>query len=100
MRVVAVGCVLLPAEGRRCVKRRPRIRGTSAARALFVLPQIADDDPPRRKNALAIRNACATEGKCPSCGAVGELRADPDLIRVFHFVFRHEAWCPVVADAA
>jgi hypothetical protein len=77
------------------VTRRPRIAGT---RALFLLPSIPDDLDPATKNALAVRNACATEGVCPCCHAVGELYADDELEGVFHIVFAHEPECVVLAD--
>jgi len=63
-----------------------------------VLPGIRDDDSPERKNALAVRNACATEGVCSSCGVVGELHADAELKGLYHYVFEHEEWCIVLAD--
>ncbi len=78
--------------------RRPRIPGTKRTVALYVLAPIRDDDPPERKNALAIRNACATEGFCPCCGVEGELHTDVALVGLYHYVFAHEAWCAVVAD--
>jgi hypothetical protein len=80
------------------VTRRPRIPGTSSKRTLFLLPEIRDDDPPARKNALAVRNACATEGRCPCCRAVGEVTADAKLAGVWHLTFAHEPWCVVLAD--
>jgi len=70
----------------------------TSRRALFLLPEIPDDAPVELKNALATRNACATEGVCPCCHAVGELYADDELQGVFHIVFAHEAWCVVHAD--
>ncbi len=78
--------------------RRPRIPGTSSKRALFLLPEIRDDDPPARKNAIAVRNACAIEGRCPCCKVVGEIRADVELEGLYHYVFAHEDWCVVLAD--
>jgi hypothetical protein len=42
--------------------------------------------------------ACATEGVCRGCGTVGELHPDPHMELLWHFVFRHEDWCPVRAD--
>jgi hypothetical protein len=80
------------------VTRRHRIPGIRANRVLFVLPEIADSDPVDRKNGFALRNACATEGKCPACGAVGELHADATHDGLFHLVFQHEDWCPVLTD--
>jgi hypothetical protein len=78
--------------------RRPRIHGTTAHRALFLLPEIRDDDSPERKNALAVRNACATEGRCPCCRAVGEVTADAEFAGEWHLTFRHEDGCVVLAD--
>jgi hypothetical protein len=78
-------------------KRRPRIPGTRNPRRLCVLPSIPDQLDPKLKNALAIRNACAIEGKCHACGTVGELEPDPTEL-MFHLTFRHEDWCPVLSD--
>ena len=78
--------------------RRHRIPAIRTGSTLFVLPEIPDDAPEEFKNGLAIRNACLTEGRCPACGAVGELSADPELERIFHFTFRHEDWCPVLRN--
>jgi hypothetical protein len=80
--------------------KRHRIPGTSSRplRALYLLPEIPDDAPEQLKNALAIRNACATEGRCPDCGAVGELRPDAALPGVFHLTFRHDDDCGVLRD--
>jgi hypothetical protein len=82
------------------MSRRPsRIPGTSSRplRALYLLPEIPDDAPEELKNAIAIRNACATEGRCPSCGARGELTG-PDEHGVLHLTFRHENDCGVLSD--
>jgi hypothetical protein len=75
-----------------------RIPGTyrNRGRTLFVLPSIPDDAPDDLKDGLAIRNACATEGRCPACGAVPELSWDTD--RLGHLTFRHEDGCPVFRD--
>jgi hypothetical protein len=78
-------------------RRRPRIPGTTRPRALYVLPAIPDDAPEQLKNALAIRNACAIEGRCPSCGARGEL-VGPDADGCWHLVFRHEDDCGALLD--
>jgi hypothetical protein len=75
--------------------KQARIPGT---RTLYVLPEIRDDDPPARKNAMAVRNACAIEGRCPCCRAVGEFSKDTEFEGVYHWTFRHDAWCVVVAD--
>lgn len=56
--------------------------------------------PTELKNALAIRNACATEGRCPGCGAEGELSPDTELEGLFHYTFRHEPWCGALTDEA
>ena len=52
------------------------------------------------KNALAIRNACATEGVCPGCGAVGVVTADAKYKGIYHYTFQHEPACPALTDAA
>jgi hypothetical protein len=78
------------------MRRRQRIPGTRGT--LFVLAQIRDDDSTERKNALALRNRCATEGKCPACGVIGELVPDPEVERLYHLIFRHEDSCPVLRD--
>ena len=75
--------------------RRRRLPGT---RALLVLPSIPDDAPEDVKSGLAIRNVCATEGRCPSCGAEGEVYSDRAHPLFFHLVFRHEDWCPCLTD--
>lgn len=63
---------------------------------VYVLPSIPDDAPDGVKDALAIRNACATEGRCPSCGATGELSLDRDGLG--WLTFRHLTGCPVLLD--
>ncbi len=79
-------------------RRPPRIPGMSARpRVLFVLPSIPDDAPTAFKNALAIRNACMTEGVCPDCRARGQLRG-PDGHGLMHLVFAHENDCAVLLD--
>jgi hypothetical protein len=82
------------------LSRRPRIPGTRGGKALFVLPEIHDDDPVELKNALAIRNSCATEGRCRGCGVIGEVRPDVEHANIFHYVFEHEHWCPALTDEA
>jgi hypothetical protein len=79
--------------------KRHRIPGTSSRprRALYLLPEIPDDAPDQLKNALGIRNACATEGVCPDCGARGEIHG-PDEHGIMHLVFRHEDNCCVLRD--
>ena len=78
-------------------RRRPRVPGTTK-NTLFVIPEIPDDAPSDVKNALAIRNTASVEGKCPSCGATPELRADPEHQLVIHATFRHEPWCGAMTD--
>jgi hypothetical protein len=80
-------------------RRRSRIPGTSSRplRALYLLPAIPDDAPEQLKNALAIRNACTTEGRCPNCGAEGEVTG-PDASGCLHLTFRHEDGCGVLRD--
>ena len=75
-----------------------RIPGTfrNRGRTLFVLPEIADDAPDAIKNAVAIRNACATEGRCPACGVVPDLTWQADGIG--HLTFQHESHCPCLRD--
>jgi hypothetical protein len=79
------------------VSRRPRLPGITRSRVLYVLPAILDNAPEQLKNALAIRNACATEGLCPDCGVYGELTG-PDELGMFHLTFRHEDACRVLRD--
>jgi hypothetical protein len=76
-----------------------RVPGTySRPRILYVLPAIPDDASAETKNGLAIRNACATEGRCPCCRTVGELRPDLEIEGLMHLVFDHEDWCSVLRD--
>jgi hypothetical protein len=63
---------------------------------LFVLPSIPDDAPVELKNALALRNRCATEGRCPACGTVPDLEWDEHGLG--HLTFRHDEDCPVLRD--
>jgi hypothetical protein len=84
----------------RGVSRRPRIPGTPGRKTLYVLPEIRDDDPVELKNALAIRNACATEGRCPGCGVVGVVYPDAEHEGLWHYTFRHENWCRALTDDA
>jgi hypothetical protein len=90
-------------------RRRPRIPGTRVGKTarprqslrppiLLLLPGIPDDLEPAEKNALALRNACSTEGKCPGCGTVGELHPDREFAALWHYVFEHEDWCAVLSD--
>lgn len=83
------------------MSRPRRIPGTPRrplGSTLFLLPSIPDDLDERTKNALAIRNACATEGRCPVCGTVGAIEADDELPDVWHITFRHDDDCPVLPD--
>jgi hypothetical protein len=73
------------------MSRRPRVPLT---RTLYLLPAIDDSLDERTKNAIAARNACATEGRCPSCGAEGERHAT-GFEGVYRYVFRHEDDCDV-----
>jgi hypothetical protein len=82
------------------LSRRPRIPGTRKRGTLYVLPEIRDEWPDALKDAVAIRNACATEGVCPGCGVIGELHPDPVYKGIRHYVFRHESWCPALTDEA
>jgi hypothetical protein len=65
---------------------------------MFVLPSIPDNADEALKDGLAIRNACAVEGRCPDCGAVGVVTADPADPRLFHLTFEHEDACRVLRD--
>jgi hypothetical protein len=78
-------------------RRRSRVPGTRVS-TLFVLPSIPDDAPEALKDGLAIRNACAVEGRCPVCGVEPDLVADRKLAGVWHLVFRHEDECPGLRD--
>ena len=81
------------------MSRRPsRIPGTPARRVLMLLAPIPDDAPVELKNALGLRNRCATEGRCPSCGAIPEITWDGNGIG--HLTFRHDDDCPVLTDEA
>jgi hypothetical protein len=64
-----------------------------------ILPSISDELDEATKNALAARNMCAIEGQCPSCGAVGELRAT-GTDGVYGYVFSHEPECIVLGVLA
>jgi len=63
-------------------------------RTLYVLPAIPDDLSPRVKSALALRNACATEGVCPGCGAAADVRRDEQHESLLWATFNHENGCP------
>lgn len=78
--------------------RRRRVPGIRKGSTLFVLPSIPDELDEAVKDGLAIRNACAVEGRCPVCGVEPELRVTRELPRVVHLVFRHEDDCPVLRD--
>lgn len=80
--------------------RRHRIPGTTPRRVLYVLPAITDDAPAEIKNMLAARDACAAEGRCPACGAVGLISADTERRGIYHLTFEHKPSCPVVGGEA
>lgn len=75
-----------------------RVPGTYRNRGntLYVLPSVPDDAPADVKNALAIRNACATERRCPACGTTPELTVDSNGFA--WLTFQHEPDCPVLLD--
>ncbi len=75
---------------------RPSVR-RAKLRALYLLRRIPDDAPTRFKNALAIRNACATSGRCPDCGVRGTVHG-PDERGFMHLVFEHVDGCGVLTD--
>lgn len=73
-----------------------RIPGSRRGGVLFVLPEIRDDLPVAVKNALALRNACTVNGRCPSCGAVASrFRVEHGI---HHATFEHEDWCRALVD--
>lgn len=77
---------------------RPRIPGTKKnGPILYVLPQIDDDLETHQKNALAARNVCSLEGRCPACGTIGTIHEDADYPGIYHWVFEHENDCVVIA---
>jgi hypothetical protein len=76
--------------------RQPRIPGTSATRVLYLLSEIPDDLPVDAKNALALRNQCTAEGRCPSCGCEPKLEElAPD---VWFARFEHDAGCGALLE--
>jgi len=80
------------------MSRPYRIPGTLRRQpsVLLVLPTIPDAANTDTKNAIAARNRCATEGRCPICGATPErLHQDDELEDVWHLLFEHEPGCPV-----
>ena len=79
---------------------RRRVPGTRRPTALFGLPSLPDDATDDLKNALALRNACATEGRCPECRAVGEIHSDAEHAGIWHLVFAHEPWCGALTGEA
>jgi len=79
-------------------RRRSRIPGTYRDAAMFVLPPIPDNLDQATKDGLAIRNASAVEGRCPDCGAVGVVTADPEYGRIFHLTFQHDDRCRALLD--
>jgi hypothetical protein len=58
----------------------------------FLLPRIPDNASPPLKNALAIRNAATTSGRC-RCGAEMRLNGVDDY-GTQHVVIEHEFDCP------
>lgn len=82
------------------MSRRARIPGTRRGGVLFVLPSIPDEFDDEMKDALAIRNACATEGRCPSCGATGELELHPSIEGLGRLTFRHQDGCKALLGEA
>ncbi len=74
--------------------------GRTNALILIVLPRIDDDLDSDTKNGLAIRNACAIEGACPSCGVTPTLHEDEEFSSVMHLVFAHEPECAALIDEA
>jgi hypothetical protein len=78
--------------------KRGRVPGTRKGSTLFVLPSIPDALDEATKSGLAIRNACAVEGRCPACGVEPELARDPEYPALLHVTFRHEDECPVLRD--
>lgn len=64
---------------------------------VFVLPDLAEDLPPRVLEGIARRRLCAITGRCP-CGA--EMPAVvPFPGHVVHVAMEHEADCPATDDA-
>lgn len=79
------------------MSKHPRIPGTRAGRALFVMASIPDELPSETKNALALRNTASVAGRCPSCGAeFGQPRRDEH--GVYHITMLHEADCQALTD--
>jgi hypothetical protein len=66
---------------------------------LFVLPVIDDDEPPERKQGMAIRSAANVAGVCPECGARFVVR-ETDSSGVLHAHMEHEDGCAVLMDEA
>ena len=77
-------------------RRLPRVPGTRR-NVLMILTSIPDDLDAATKNRRAVRNACAIEGKCPDCGAVGTLRPDGKTPGLWRYRFEHEHWCKATA---
>ncbi len=65
-------------------------------KTVHVLPSIPDDASPALKDAIAIRNAASTTGRC-QCGAEVEI-VGRDEIGVIHALFVHEDDCPAADD--
>ena len=61
-------------------------------RKVFALPSLADELDEATKNAIAARNICDIDGRCPECGAIGTLRSSK-VDGVYGYVFAHEPDC-------
>ena len=81
-------------------RKRPRVAPMFGARrdVLFVLPPIDDDLDAETKDALAIRNACSVAGRCPDCGTVGVVAADPTIAGLNHVTFHHRDGCGALTN--
>jgi hypothetical protein len=80
------------------MSNRPRHRRQwpPAKKTLLLVPEIRDDDPDELKDALAVRNAAATTGTCPSCGCTVVLKPDLEHPGIIHGYFEHEDDCPAL----
>lgn len=72
-------------------RKHPRVPKT-----LMVLPEIQDEWPADVKNAMAIRNACSVEMRCPDCGCTPTFNVDKHGI--LHATFQHEDGCACLTD--
>jgi hypothetical protein len=48
---------------------------------------------------MAVRNVASATGQCPVCGVRAEVFADPNVLGVWHGVFRHREGCPALLDS-